>query len=321
MSKISEALDILKQFNVPKRQQNERSALALLALLSLKENESWQNARKTLIRVHDMLIFIKEQYNREYAENSRETFRRQTLHQFEREVGIVKRNADDSNRPTNSPNTTWSVTNDVLTIVKTYGTKKWNKILPKFLRKIKRTIVSYKVKRNKDKLSIALNNTEVAFSPGKHNELQIDILNNFIKNFCPKAEVLYVGDTAHKMLYLNDLLLKKINLEIRKHGILPDIVLLDRANRKLYLIEAISSHGPVSNKRLIELNEYFSKLKYKKIFVSAFPDFREFKRHVGDIAWETEVWISEIPAHMIHFNGNKFLRSRQLGETEVQSSQ
>lgn len=107
MTKIKEAVDILKQFNVPKKQQNERSALALLSLLSMKENDSWKKSKKILIRVHDMMQFIKAQYNREYAENSRETFRRQTLHQFEKEVGIVERNADDPTRPTNSPNTTW----------------------------------------------------------------------------------------------------------------------------------------------------------------------------------------------------------------------
>jgi hypothetical protein len=28
---------------------------------------------------------------------------------------------------------------------------------------------------------------------------------------------------------------------------------------------------------------------------------------VNDIAWETEIWIAEMPSHMIHFNGDKFL--------------
>src|SRR3990167_4699664 len=127
MGKITEALDILKQFNVPKRKQNERSALALLALLSLKEKDSWKDSKKILIRIHDMMQFIKAQYNKAYAENSRETFRRQTLHQFEKEIGIVERNADDPTRSTNSPNTTWSVTDDVLRIVKSYGTERWDK--------------------------------------------------------------------------------------------------------------------------------------------------------------------------------------------------
>jgi len=307
MNKISEALDILKQFNVPKKQQNERSALTLLALLSLKENDSWKDSKKTFIRVHDMMGFIKDNYNREYAENSRETFRRQTLHQFEKEVGIVERNSDEPKRPTNSPNTMWSVSDDTLKIIKIYGTEEWDSKLIKFLENIGQAIEFYKERNGKYKLSVSIDDIELKFSPGKHNELQIDILNDFRKHFCEKAEVIYVGDTAHKMLYLNKNLLE--GFEIKKHDILPDIVLLDKTKKKLYLIEAVTSHGPISNKRFIELNEYFAALKYKKIFISAFPDFREFKRHVDDIAWETEVWLAEIPNHMIHFNGNKFLKS------------
>ena len=316
ITKLKEALDILKQFNVPKKQQNERSALALLALISLKEKSSWKSSKKTLIRIHDIMQFVRIEYNRTYAENSRETFRRQTLHQFEKEVGIVERNTDDQSRPTNSPNTTWSVTDDVLKIVKTYGTLRWKKELPKFLRKIKRTVVSYKLKRNKNKLSITLDGEEIVFSKGKHNDLQIDILKNFRKHFCSAAKVLYVGDTAHKMLYLNESLLEKTGIEIKKHDILPDLVLLDPTKNRLYLIEAVTSHGPVSNKRRIELNQYFSKLKCKKTFVSAFLDLKEFKRHVDDIAWETEVWISEIPNHMIHFNGDKFLKKNMPNPVE-----
>ncbi len=308
MSKISETMDILKQFNVPKKQQNERSALALLALLSLNEKDSWKDSKKTLIRVHDMMVFIKQKYNRKYAENSRETFRRQTLHQFEKEVGIVERNSDEPKRPTNSPNTTWSITDDALILIKAYGTKNWNTRLPKFLKKIKRSAVNYKTKKSKNRLSFVLGDTTIKFSPGKHNELQIAILNEFRGYFCKDSEIMYVGDTAHKMLYTNKDILKEINFEIKKHDILPDIVLLDRTKNRLYLIEAVSSHGPVSNKRLIELTDYFSKLQYKLVFISAFPDFKEFKRHVNDIAWETEVWISEISNHMIHFNGDKFLK-------------
>jgi adenine-specific DNA-methyltransferase len=42
--------------------------------------------------------------------------------------------------------------------------------------------------------------------------------------------------------------------------------------------------------------------------LAAFLDFAEFKRHERQIAWETHVWIAEVPEHMIHFNGDKFLR-------------
>lgn len=35
-------------------------------------------------------------------------------------------------------------------------------------------------------------------------------------------------------------------------------------------------------------------------------DFREFKRHIDNIAWDTEVWIENNPDHMIHFNEPQF---------------
>jgi hypothetical protein len=42
-----------------------------------------------------------------------------------------------------------------------------------------------------------------------------------------------------------------------------------------------------------------------------FPDFKEYLRHVRDIAWETEIWIAEAPDHLIHYNGDKFMGPRQ----------
>lgn len=44
-----------------------------------------------------------------------------------------------------------------------------------------------------------------------------------------------------------------------------------------------------------------------RVYVTAFMDFNTFKKFVNEIAWETEVWIAEMPSHMIHFNGDKFL--------------
>ena len=45
MSKLTEAQQILEEFVLPKRQQNERSALILLALCSLKETDKWKDAK------------------------------------------------------------------------------------------------------------------------------------------------------------------------------------------------------------------------------------------------------------------------------------
>ena len=47
-----------------------------------------------------------------------------------------------------------------------------------------------------------------------------------------------------------------------------------------------------------------------KIFVTAFPDFKTYKKFSEKLAWETEVWIAEMPEHMIHLDGDKFLGPR-----------
>lgn len=77
-----------------------------------------------------------------------------------------------------------------------------------------------------------------------------------------------------------------------------------------FLIEAVTSHGPMSNTRVLQLKDIFSSCPLGKIFVTAFPSLAEFKKHIGSIAWETEVWIAEIPDHLIHYNGDKFLGPR-----------
>ena len=43
------------------------------------------------------------------------------------------------------------------------------------------------------------------------------------------------------------------------------------------------------------------------VFVTAFPDRRTMVSHLNQIAWQTEVWISDSPGHLIHFDGDRFL--------------
>ena len=95
-----------------------------------------------------------------------------------------------------------------------------------------------------------------------------------------------------------------------EHDKLPDVELYDEKRQWLFLIEAVTSHGPMTPKRVVELGKMFARCKAGCIYVSAFPDFAEFRKHLKHIAWETEVWIAEIPDHLIHFNGDRFLGPR-----------
>ena len=80
-----------------------------------------------------------------------------------------------------------------------------------------------------------------------------------------------------------------------------------KKRKRVFFIEAVTSHGPISPKRYIEMEKILKNCKVKKIYVSAFPTINEFRQHIMHIAWETEVWIANNPDHLIHFNGDHFL--------------
>ena len=95
--KIKEALQILIDLGVPKGQQNERTALCLLALTDIKQKSKWKNAQNPLIGITPMMEFAKASYKKEYAPNTRETFRRFSMHQLV-EAGIALYNPDRTDR-------------------------------------------------------------------------------------------------------------------------------------------------------------------------------------------------------------------------------
>ncbi len=316
MGKIDEAKVILKDLGLPLKQQNDRSALTLLALCNLKENDSWKSAKQISMSVvgnkenpkyEGVMRFISLYYNKQYAENSRETFRRQTLHQFV-QAGIASHNPENPHLPTNSKDNHYRLTKEALKVIKSFGTNKWDKELKFFKKNIGTLKGKYEKKRNLRKIPVTLlNGKKLKFSPGKHNEVQIAI----IKEFAPGSKLLYVGDTAKKDLYLDKITLNELHVPIDQHSKLPDVVLYDKEKNWVYLIEAVTSHGPISPKRIIELEALFVNCPAGLLYVTAFPDFKEFKRHTNDIAWETEVWLTEIPDHMIHFNGDRFIGPRK----------
>ena len=76
--KLEEAQEILAALGLPKAQRNERSALTLLALAHIGPPDAWKNSKRPLLRIVDIMAFMREAYGKEYAPNTRETVRRQT---------------------------------------------------------------------------------------------------------------------------------------------------------------------------------------------------------------------------------------------------
>ncbi len=148
---------------------------------------------------------------------------------------------------------------------------------------------------------------EVLLSPGKHNDLQVAAVEQMGPRFAPGSQVLNVGDTAKKHVVCETKTLERLSIPINEHDKLPDIILFDAERNWLFLIEAVTSHGPVNPKRHAEIEAVLADCPAERIYVTAFLNRADFRTYAADIAWETEVWIAENPGHMIHFNGPKFL--------------
>ena len=131
MSKIDEARDILEQLGLPLAQRNDISCLTLLALTGLSEDDPWSQASKPSRTIHEMLVFMRETYEREYAENTREVVRRQVIHQFE-QARVVDRNPDAPDLPTNSPRTHYGLTDEALKVLRLYEASGWESELNAF---------------------------------------------------------------------------------------------------------------------------------------------------------------------------------------------
>jgi len=121
---IDAALAILAELGLQRAQQNERSALCLLALLDLTPARKWKQAGSPLIGITPIMDWAKAHYGADYAPNTRETFRRQTMHQFVM-AGIALRNPDDSKRPVNSPHTVYQIEAATLALLMTWGSRAW----------------------------------------------------------------------------------------------------------------------------------------------------------------------------------------------------
>ena len=160
------------------------------------------------------------------------------------------------------------------------------------------------------KMPVKINGADFSFSAGSHNQLQKAIIEELAPRFAPHSECLYVGDTTEKDMVKNVEKLKQLGFEITLHDKMPDVVLYREDKDWIYFIEAVTSVGPMNPKRIDEISAMTQNVKSGKVFITAFLDFKTYKKFSEELAWETEVWIADMPDHMIHLNGDKFLGPR-----------
>lgn len=305
MSKLDDAKKLLKEIGMPVQQQTDIAGYTLLTLAGQKENTKWSQSTNEWIRIHDVLQETSNEYGKDYAENTREAIRKQCMHQF-REGAII----EDNGKATNSSNYRYRITYEALEMIQKFDSDSWSAAKDRFFKNHESLVEKYASKKKMEMMPVKINNRELTFSPGKHNALQRAIIEQFAPRFVPNCECLYVGDTIKKDLIKKVDKLSKLGFEITLHDKMPDVILYREDKDWIYFIEAVTSVGPMSPQRIIEIQDMTKDVKAGKIFVTAFPDFATYKKFSAELAWETEVWLSELPDHMIHLNGDKFLGPR-----------
>jgi type II restriction enzyme len=300
---------------MPRGQRNTRTALVLLSMCGLIPSRTWSEAAQNALGIRESMDWMVEHYPdikkgrndpTRYAENTRESVRRQSVHQLVA-AGVLEANFDDPSRPVNSGDYSYRSTAIAIDLFRSYGSTSWDDALGSFYRALGALRERWAAERTFHRVPLELDGELVTLSAGKHSDVIAATVTDFAPIFAPSARVVYLGDTGQKWVVNRTQWLEELGITVDPHGKMPDVVLHDVDRDWLILIEAVTSHGPMNPKRVEELKHLLAGARPGLVFVTAFPDVDTFRKYAHDIAWETEVWIRETPTHLVHYNGERFL--------------
>jgi len=139
----------------------------------------------------------------------------------------------------------------------------------------------------------------------KSRDMTPAIIKDFGAHFVPGGTLLHANETAERSNSIDRALLAQLGVNIDSQAKMPDVALYCPNRNRLLLIESVTSHGPIDEKRRAELSRLFANSKADLVFISAFPNRATMALHLSDIAWETDVWVADSPSHLIHFKGER----------------
>lgn len=307
MSILAEAQQILRAFEFDRKRTNALAGRTLMTLAQVDTNTPWGQATSHRVGVRGLMDWMRDRLDHPIAENTRESIRRDVLHQFI-DVGFCLHNDDEPNRPTNSSHNNYRLSDEVILVIRMFGTPNFSDAVEEYLADAPGLAKKYASARRLARLPIQMpDGTEITLKEGGQNDLIKAMIEDFCAYFAPGSQILYVGDADAKLLIHNKPQLAALNITLDKHGKFPDLIAYQPKTNWLFLMEACSTHGPVDNTRYHQLTEIFGDSSAELVFVSCFPDRNVMRKFFPDLAWETEAWMASEPTHLIHLNGAKFL--------------
>ena len=314
-------IDILAQVGFPigtgqefaTNLRKRRVAHILMAVAKLRPSDPLSRAtfhgdgKKYAPRSRDILDFINKHYGEKLSSGSYDDIRRKNL-DFLVAAGLIISSANKEEAAHNDGTRGYSLTAEGANILASYRKAEWPKVVAEWLEEMGNLKERLSRPRKLNMVPVMLpNGDSISLSQGVHNVLQQAIIQDFLPRFLKQPELLYLGDSTKKIIVNQEARLEEIGLDAFDHELLPDVVALDVEREWLFFIEAVHTSNPISRLRHLMLEKVSSRCPYGKVFVTAFATLDAFKKWCNDLSWETEVWISSEPEHMIHFNGDKFL--------------
>lgn len=298
---------VLTDLGMDAERSNERSAMTMLALAHLREEDPWSSATNKMYTTREIMDWIRDELGQDYKPNTRETIRRFTLHQF-MEGGLVEYNADNPKRPTNSPKNNYRIAPLALKVICSIGNVNYSNELNIFREQVTNWLTYVIERRDIARVPVILpDGNRLTLSAGGQNTLIKAMVEEFCPRFIPGGEVLFIDDTDKALRDKVAPMLAKLNVIIPTHGKAPDLIVWNRDKNWLFLMEACSTHGPIDVTRKREIANLFGDAKCPLVLVSCFPDRATMRKYLVDLAWETEAWCADTPDHMIHLDGERFL--------------
>jgi len=309
---INTTLYILDKFGIPldnTPRRLERMAIAFLASGDIKNLKDFASVKDLsngyALKTRDIINYVNKHFSENISAGSYDDIRRKDLKLLTIAEVVLQSNP---NSATNDSTRGYSINPTYAELIRQFGKKNWEKSVLDKLKNIEPLSDKLKRERQISKVAVILpSGGQLSFSAGEHNDLQKAIIEDFLPRYGFGSEVLYVGDTADKHLYLEKEKLEKLIFFEISHEELPDIIAYSKKKNWLYLIEAVHSSGPISEIRLLQLQKLTKNCTADIVYVTAFLNRPKFRQFMTDIAWETEVWIADNPDHLVHFNGDKFL--------------
>lgn len=312
-SLLNEALYILQMLGVPfiglSPRRLEQMAMAFLAVANVNPTRDWATAQDLSsgrsLKTRDIIDYINAHFAEHISSGSYDDVRRKYLELTVLAEIVVP---TKPNAARNDSTRGYALNPEFAELIRQFTLPTWGDIATEFMQSRVSLDQSLSAIRNLTMTPVTLpSGASVLLGPGEHNALQQAIVEQFLPRYGHGAEVLYLGDTQEKLLYINREQLTALNFFTLAHGELPDVLAYSATKNWLYLIEAVHSSGSISPTRLLNLRQLTAMCTAKIIYVTAFLTRSTFRRFVADIAWETEVWLADAPDHLIHFDGQRFL--------------